>query len=116
MGDYWDTYGTGDAWCDRFGHQVDPRTFPDEDSLRAAGYHHVTQAGAKDWVSRELGDVPYDPDPVTFHGVPVVWNRTMADHDWPHDAATVGDTSELDTATAYGIVWGRPSVVPVPHA
>ena len=77
---------------------------------------HVRRSSDRDrlWCERELGDVLYDPDPVTFHGVPVVWNRTMADHDWPHDAATVGDTSELDTATAYGIVWGRPSVVPVP--
>ena len=58
MGDYWDTYGTGDAWCDRFGNQVDPRTFPNEDSIRAAGYHHVNQAGARDWIARELGDVP----------------------------------------------------------
>lgn len=58
MGDYWDMMGTGDAWCDRFGNQVDPRTFPNEDELVAAGYHHVNQGRAPlDWIARELGTV-----------------------------------------------------------
>lgn len=60
MGDYWDFYGTGDAWCDKFGNHVDPRTFENEDALHAAGYHHVTQAGALDWIARELGNVPHE--------------------------------------------------------
>ena len=101
MGDYWDTYGTGDAWCDRFGNQVDPRTFPNEDSIQAAGYHHVNQAGARDWIARELGDVPVRPGSDWRNQV---WG---APADWHVD-------SSADDATAWGIVWGRPGVVPVP--
>ena len=79
MGDYWDTYGTGDAWCDRFGNQVDPRTFPNEDSIRAAGYHHVNQAGARDWIARELGDVPVRVMGETCHDNPASWAGVLCE-------------------------------------
>jgi hypothetical protein len=90
MSDYWDTYGTGDAWCDRFGNQVDPRTFENEDALQAAGYHHVNQRGGADWIARELGTVERRPV------------------DWFGETVTIPDGP-----TAYGIVWGQPGIVPV---
>ena len=60
MSGYWNTYGIGDggAWIDRYGNHVDPRTYPDEDALCAAGYRWVDQRNGAAWCARELGDVP----------------------------------------------------------
>jgi hypothetical protein len=76
MGEYWNMYGVGDAWVNCFGDQVDPTTFPDEDSLRAAGWYHASQHGltrygarsAVTWIERELGDVEYRHTATVYAG------------------------------------------------
>ena len=81
-GEYWDMYGVGDAWVNRYGDQVDPTTFPDEDSLRAAGWYHVDQRGGSAWVERNIGDVPHDRIiGLTCHDNPLTW---AAPNDTPY--------------------------------